>query len=128
MDLATARNILFWCTLINYVILLSWSLLMVARHGWLHRLSIRFYRISAEQFDVINFAGIVLTTNGEMQVSVNNTISGNIAVLNCVNVVNDSNTNHFYSNDFGFGWGNSGGTSGCDEADTYNCGGGLADC
>ena len=59
MDLATARNILFWCTLINYVILLTWSLLMVARHGWLHRLSIRFYRISAEQFDVINFAGIV---------------------------------------------------------------------
>jgi hypothetical protein len=33
---------------------------MVARHGWLHRLSIRFYRISAEQFDVISFAGIVL--------------------------------------------------------------------
>jgi hypothetical protein len=60
MDLAIARNILFWCTLINFGTLAFWGLLMVAPHEWLHRIANRFYRISPEHFDVINLAGIVL--------------------------------------------------------------------
>jgi len=59
MDLAIARNILFWCTLINFGMLLLWALLMLAPHEWLHRYTNRFCRVSFEQFEVINLAGIV---------------------------------------------------------------------
>jgi len=36
-----------------------WGLLIVLLHGWLHRLWGRWLRISPEQFDTVNFAGIL---------------------------------------------------------------------
>ncbi len=33
---------------------------MIAPHGWAFRLLNRFYSVTAEQFEVINLAGIVL--------------------------------------------------------------------
>jgi hypothetical protein len=59
VDLAIARNMLFWCTIINYGVLVLWSVLMIVPHEWMHRLANKLYRVSAEQFDVINLAGIV---------------------------------------------------------------------
>jgi nitrate reductase gamma subunit len=59
LDLAIARNMLFWCTIINYGVLVLWSVLMIVPHEWMHRLANKFYRVSADQFDVINLAGIV---------------------------------------------------------------------
>ncbi len=60
MDLTTARHILFWCSLINYGILIAWVLLMIVPHDWQYRLVRRLYRVSSEQYDVINLAGIML--------------------------------------------------------------------
>jgi len=60
MSIAIARDILFWCTLINFGLLVAWGLLMVAPHEWVHRLCGRWLRLSAEQIDAINFAGILL--------------------------------------------------------------------
>jgi hypothetical protein len=34
--------------------------LFVLPHGWMHRLWGRWFRLSAEQFDLVNFTGIVL--------------------------------------------------------------------
>jgi hypothetical protein len=59
MDLGIARSILFWCTLINFGVLLLWSLLMLAPHEWMYRYTNRFFRVSSEQFEYINLAGIV---------------------------------------------------------------------
>jgi len=59
MSIAIARSMLLWCTLINYGVLVLWALLMLPPHGWLHRLCTRWYRVSPEQFDTVNFAGIV---------------------------------------------------------------------
>jgi uncharacterized protein DUF6868 len=33
---------------------------MLAPHGWMHRLSNRWYRVSAEQFDLLQLCGITL--------------------------------------------------------------------
>ena len=52
------RNFLLWCTVINLGFLLIWSLLFVFPHNWLYRSSARWFRMTAEQFDAINFAGI----------------------------------------------------------------------
>ena len=60
MDLEITRNIFFWCTIINFGTLAFWGILMVAPHQWLHRYTNLFCRVSAEQFDGINLAGIVL--------------------------------------------------------------------
>jgi hypothetical protein len=59
MSLATARSVLLWCMLINLGALMLWGLLIVLPHGWLHRLWGRWLRISPEQFDTVNFAGIL---------------------------------------------------------------------
>jgi hypothetical protein len=59
MSLATARSVLLWCMLINLGGLALWGLLIVLPHGWLHRLWGRWLRISPEQFDTVNFAGIL---------------------------------------------------------------------
>jgi hypothetical protein len=59
MDIATLQSVLLWCTLINYAFLVFWALLLILPRGWLYRISGRLYRISPEQFDTLNFAGIV---------------------------------------------------------------------
>ena len=59
MSLATARGVLLWCMLINLGGLMLWGLLIVLPHGWSHRLWGRWLRISPEQFDTVNFAGIL---------------------------------------------------------------------
>jgi hypothetical protein len=40
--------------------MLVWFLLFVLPHSWLYRLCSRWFRLTLEQFDVINFGGIVL--------------------------------------------------------------------
>jgi hypothetical protein len=60
MNLEMARSFLLWCTVINYAVLLIWFLLYVLPHKWLYRLLGRWFRLTEEQFDLLNFAGIVV--------------------------------------------------------------------
>jgi hypothetical protein len=54
------RDAFLWCTVINYGLLLLWFLLYALPHPWLHHLWSRWFRLTAEQFDALNFAGIVI--------------------------------------------------------------------
>jgi hypothetical protein len=60
MSIELVRNFLLWCAVINYGVLLVWVLLFMLPHEWMYRLWGRWFRLSAEHFDAINFAGIVL--------------------------------------------------------------------
>jgi hypothetical protein len=60
MSIDVVRNTLLWCTVINYALLCVWFLMLALPHEWLHRLWGRWFHLTAEQFDAINFAGIVL--------------------------------------------------------------------
>jgi hypothetical protein len=60
MNIETLRHFLLWCTIINYAFLVLWVVLYLQGRGWMHRLYGRIFHLSAEQFDAINFAGIVL--------------------------------------------------------------------
>jgi len=51
MNLEIARNLLFWCTVLNFGLLLLWGVFMLLPHAWLYRLWSRWYRISPEQFE-----------------------------------------------------------------------------
>lgn len=59
MNIVLVRDALLWCAVMNFGLLAVWSLLFVFSHEWLHRLWSRWFRLSAEHFDAINFAGIV---------------------------------------------------------------------
>jgi hypothetical protein len=64
MSLEVARGALLGCALLNYGLLLVWFLLLALPHHWLDRLWGRWFRLSTEQFDTVNFAGIVLDKVG----------------------------------------------------------------
>ncbi|HLV81131.1 MAG TPA: hypothetical protein VKT32_12655 [Chthonomonadaceae bacterium] len=64
MTIQTVSSVLLWCTVINYVILLTWFLLYVLPHRWMYRLYGKWFRLSEEQFDGINLAGIALYKMG----------------------------------------------------------------
>ena len=59
MNIEQLRSALLYCTLMNFALLALWGLLFILPHAWLYRWVSRFTRLSAEQFDAINFAGIV---------------------------------------------------------------------
>lgn len=60
MSIKTARRGLLWCAGINYGLLVVWFLLFLLLHEWLHQHWSRWFRLSAEQFDFLNFAGMML--------------------------------------------------------------------
>ena len=60
MSIEVVRGVLLWCAIMNFGLLAVWSLLFVMPHEWVYRLWSRWFRLSIEQFDAVNFAGIVL--------------------------------------------------------------------
>jgi hypothetical protein len=60
MSIEAVRHFLLWCTIINFGLLLVWNLLFLLAHGWLYVLWGLWFRLSAEQFDAISCAGIIL--------------------------------------------------------------------
>ena len=64
MTVELAHNVLLWCTIINFALLMVWSLLFALPHEWLYRLGGKWFRLTSEQFDTVNFAGIVFYKMG----------------------------------------------------------------
>jgi len=60
MNIELARSFFLWCTVINYGVLVLWALLFIFAHDGLLRLWGKLIRVSAEQFDMLNVAGITL--------------------------------------------------------------------
>ncbi len=60
MNLAIARDVLLWCTAINYGVLLCWFLVFVFAHDWMFRLHGRWFRLPVEQFDAIHYAAMAV--------------------------------------------------------------------
>jgi len=64
MSIKVARDALLWCTVINFGLLIVWILLLALPHDWLYRYWGNWFSLSAEQFDALNFGGIVLYKMG----------------------------------------------------------------
>lgn len=58
MSLETLRAFLGWCTIVNWVILLLWWLVIVLARDWMHRLHGRWFRLSPESFDEAHYRGM----------------------------------------------------------------------
>ena len=59
MTVDTVRGVLLWSGIINYGFLILWVFLYFFARRWLHGLA-RWYRLSPENFDLVQFSGIVL--------------------------------------------------------------------
>jgi hypothetical protein len=64
MSIEIARSFLLWCSVINIANLLVWTALATLGREWLDRLVSRLFRISPEQLDMLNLAGMTLYKTG----------------------------------------------------------------
>ena len=60
MSIAMVRDLLLWCSLINYGLLILWFVLFLLPHDWFYRLWGKWFHLRTEQFDAISFAGIMV--------------------------------------------------------------------
>jgi hypothetical protein len=49
-----------WCTLINYSVLLIWFFVFSLGHDWLHLMHGKWFDLTEQQFDLINYCGMGL--------------------------------------------------------------------
>jgi hypothetical protein len=57
---AEIKHVLAWCAGINYAILLLWFGLFAYAHEWLYRLHTRWFKLSRESFDTLNWMAMAL--------------------------------------------------------------------
>ena len=60
MTLEIIRAVLGWCTVINIGLLLWWFLFITLAHDWTYRLHSKWFKLSVEEFDTIQYAGMAL--------------------------------------------------------------------
>lgn len=60
MFTAEMMDFLAWCTLINYSVLMIWFVVFKLGHDWLHLLHGKWFGLSEQQFDLINYCGMGL--------------------------------------------------------------------
>ncbi len=60
MTINELKALLLWSTAINYGVLLVWFGVFVYAHGWLFRAHTRWFKLSAENFDALNYAGVAM--------------------------------------------------------------------
>lgn len=58
MKLEIVRSFFLWCTVINYAVLLLWTVVFWLARDWHYRLTSRFFKVSVETYDLVNFCGI----------------------------------------------------------------------
>ena len=54
------RDILLWCTGLNYAVLLVWFGVFVFAHEWMYRIHGRWFKFPLESFDAIHYAGLAV--------------------------------------------------------------------
>ena len=60
MTLEAIRDVLAWCSVINIGLLLFWWLWFMLAHDFMYRFHGRWFKLSVEKFDAINYALIGL--------------------------------------------------------------------
>jgi hypothetical protein len=58
MTVEITRDVLAWCAVINYALLLLWFLVFSLAHDWLYRVHGKWFTVSVENFDAIHYAGM----------------------------------------------------------------------
>lgn len=70
IDLEVLRRILIWSVAVNYLILLIWFAAFAFAHDWIYRLHTRWFRLSREQFDALNYGAMAAYKIGVLLLNV----------------------------------------------------------
>lgn len=70
MDLSTLRDLLVWSLVVNYAILLVWFVMFSLAHDTVYRLHTRWFRLSREMFDALNYGGMAVYKIGVLLLNV----------------------------------------------------------
>ena len=70
MTIETAKDVLLWCAIVNYAIVLVWFLAITCARERVYRLWGRWFRLTAEQFDALNFLSIAVYKIGVLLLNV----------------------------------------------------------
>jgi hypothetical protein len=70
MTIETAKDVLLWCLLINFGILMSWVAAFLLAREWIFRLRGRWFKLSVEHFDAIHYAGMAAYKIGVLLLNV----------------------------------------------------------
>ncbi len=54
------RDVLLWCTGLNYAVLLVWFGVFVFAHDWMYQIHGRWFKLSLGTFDAIHYAGLAV--------------------------------------------------------------------
>ena len=60
MDIEKLRSLLLCCTILNYAFVIVWFLLVVLARRPVYLIWSRWFHLSEEQFDRVNFTGMML--------------------------------------------------------------------
>jgi hypothetical protein len=52
------KDFLLFCVILNYVILFIWAGVFIFAHDGLYRMHSRWFRLTAETFDAVHYAGL----------------------------------------------------------------------
>ena len=66
MTLNEIKEALLWCVGINYALLCIWFGVFVYAHDGLYRMHTRWFKLSVETFDALNYAGMAVYKLGIM--------------------------------------------------------------
>jgi hypothetical protein len=58
MNYPTLSDLLLWCAVLNYLVLLLWFAAFCLAHEWMFRLHGRWFRLTAAQFDSLHYGGM----------------------------------------------------------------------
>ena len=70
MNLSTLRDVLVWSLVVNYGILLVWFVMFSLAHDAVYRLHTRWFRLSRETFDALNYGGMAVYKIGVLLLNV----------------------------------------------------------
>ncbi|MFW5450962.1 MAG: DUF6868 family protein [Methylophagaceae bacterium] len=60
MTIDLLREILGWCAVINYGLLMFWFLMFAQAHDWVYNLHGKWFTLSVERFDAIHYTGMAV--------------------------------------------------------------------
>lgn len=66
MAIDQLESFLILCAGINYAILIVWFGVFVMAHDWVYRMHSRWFKLSVERFDALNYLGVAVYKIGIM--------------------------------------------------------------
>jgi Family of unknown function (DUF6868) len=60
MTISLVKEMLLGCVIFNYAILLIWSGVFVFARNWMYRVHSRWFKLSDETFDALNYLGLAI--------------------------------------------------------------------